>query len=159
VPHGLAGARRVTLGPLSESEAAELLGGASAGAYAVAGGNPFYLAQLARVGGDVAVASAVEAELARLSPPARLLLEAGAVAGDPEAVALLTAAADALRPTAPGSAARFYAAAAGLGPAAPLHWRLADAQAAAGDPAAARATLLRALDAPAAGGVARLALT
>src|SRR5256885_13176783 len=54
------------------------------------------------------------------------------------AVAVLTGAADELRATAPATAARFYAAALRLDPASGLHWRLADAQAAAGDPAAAR---------------------
>jgi DNA-binding CsgD family transcriptional regulator len=230
----LPGARVVALGPLTEAEAGELVGDAAARVYGAAGGNPFYLEQLARVGGDVAVAAAVEAELAALAPAARALLEGAAVAGDPfdldlaaavaerdeplealdallaaalvrptdaprrfafrhpivrhavytgipggrrlgaharaaaalrargagavelahhvehagdaGAAQVLTEAADALRATAPATAARFYAAALRLDPGAGLHWRLADAQAAAGDPAASRDTLLATLD-------------
>jgi ATP/maltotriose-dependent transcriptional regulator MalT len=87
----------LTLGPLTEPEAAELVGDAAAAIYADAGGNPFYLEQLARVrdaprgavavapDGSVppAVAAALAAELAGLSPAARRALEAAAVAGDP----------------------------------------------------------------------------
>ena len=251
VPRALAGARVVAVGPLSETEAVELIGQAAPGVYSASGGNPFFLEQLARAPeGPVpaTVAVALEAELGRLSAPARRLLDAAAVAGDPfeldlageiagveplapldellltalvrptaaprrfafrhpivrhavyaaapggwrlgaharaagvlrrrgagpvelahhieqaatagdtEAVALLAGAADTLRATTPAAAARFYAAALRLAPADTrgLHWRLADAQQAAGDPAAARDTLLAALEAP---GDERLALT
>ncbi len=79
--------------PLSEAEAAELVGDARI--YARAGGNPFYLEQLARSGDsspmraapddDVPppVAAALGAELAELGPEARRLLDGAAVAGDP----------------------------------------------------------------------------
>jgi ATP/maltotriose-dependent transcriptional regulator MalT len=272
------------LEPLSEAEAAELVGDRRI--YARAGGNPFYLEQLARAGGapgprlvsddDVPVAggaggalgrrlvsdedvpapvaAAFAAELAELEPEARRLLDAAAVAGDPfdpglaaavaelpepealraldrlllhalvrpagaprrfafrhpvvrhavyvaapggwrlgaharaadalerqgagpvqrahhveqsaapgdaDAVSLLTAAAEELRPLAPAAAARWYAAALRLLPdtadRAGLRARLADAQAAGGDPLGARATLLDALRA--AGPADRLALT
>jgi hypothetical protein len=39
----------VTLGPLSEEEAVELVGEVAPAIYPVSGGNPFYLEQLARV--------------------------------------------------------------------------------------------------------------
>ena len=257
----------LALAPLGEAEAAELVGGAAAAIYAQAGGNPFYLEQLARVAGadgggapavgDVppAVAGALAAELAALGPGARALLDAAAVAGDPfdadlaaeiaeqpeataldalddlleralvrpgglprrfafrhpvirhavyeaipggrrlaahgraavalgrrgagtvqrahhvehaaragdtEATALLTAAAEELQAPAPATAARFYAAALRLASdASPdrtrLQARLADALAAAGDPGAARETLVAALET--AGPEDRLALT
>ena len=87
----------LALSPLSEPEAAELVGDAAAAIYPDAGGNPFYLEQLARMrdaprgaatiapDGSVppAVAAALAAELAGLSPDARRALEAAAVAGDP----------------------------------------------------------------------------
>ncbi|MDQ3931768.1 MAG: AAA family ATPase, partial [Actinomycetota bacterium] len=98
-------ARRLDLGPLTTSEANELVGpalGAEARAelYRESGGNPFYLEQLVRatstdrraiqvpVGrGDAivppAVRAALAAELDSLPPPARRLLEGAAVAGDP----------------------------------------------------------------------------
>jgi DNA-binding NarL/FixJ family response regulator len=91
-------AGRVTaleLAPLSEAEAAELIGQAAAAVYDQAGGNPFYLEQLARVRGvpnpgasgdgavPPAIAAALTAELALLSPESRALLDAAAVAGDP----------------------------------------------------------------------------
>jgi DNA-binding NarL/FixJ family response regulator len=98
----LAGAHRedrvlaLRLAPLSESEAAELVGEAAAAIYTRTGGNPFYLEQLARVralprlaAGAVddsvppAVAAALGAELAALAPDARRVLDAAAVAGDP----------------------------------------------------------------------------
>jgi DNA-binding NarL/FixJ family response regulator len=253
--------------PLSEGEAAELVGEAAAAIYAQAGGNPFYLEQLARAAPSAgpgglaadevppAVAAALAAELAALSPEARALLDAAAVAGDPfdadlavqiatlaepaaldaldellqcalvrptgaprrfafrhpvirhavyeaipggrrlgaharaaealerrgagavqrahhvehaarpgdeAAVALLAGAAEQLHAPAPATAARFYAAALRLAPEASadrtrLHSRLADALAAAGDPAAARDTLLEALETAAPSD--RLALT
>ena len=84
--------------PLTEAEAAELVGdGAPRAIYPQAGGNPFYLEQLARVplgrravgapprtaSVPPAVAAALAAELAALAPEARRLLDAAAVAGDP----------------------------------------------------------------------------
>jgi ATP/maltotriose-dependent transcriptional regulator MalT len=95
-------------GPLTEQEATELVGGAAAALYASTGGNPFYLEQLARVrdassaGHDVAldgsvppmVAAALATELAGLSPPARRLLDAAAVVGDPFEPDLAAAVAD-----------------------------------------------------------------
>jgi ATP/maltotriose-dependent transcriptional regulator MalT len=91
----------LTLTPLSPGEAAELVGRDVAGAvYAQAGGNPFYLEQLARVppppappphaaagagAGAVpaAVAAALAAELAALDGDVRRLLDAAGVVGDP----------------------------------------------------------------------------
>jgi DNA-binding CsgD family transcriptional regulator len=84
-------------GPLSEAEATELIGADAAAIYPHAGGNPFYLEQLARAGGVVgdgagiaadgsvppAVAAALAAELSALGPQARGLLDAAAVVGDP----------------------------------------------------------------------------
>ena len=94
-------ATRLALAPLTEGEAAELIGAEAATAfYGTAGGNPFYLEQLARTGtaavagpggGAVvpaAVTAALAAELARLPSDARRLLDAGAVLGDPFGVAL-----------------------------------------------------------------------
>ena len=88
---------RLVLGPLSEPEAIELIGDAATGIYPVSGGNPFFLEQLARAGprarqgsaiaaGEsvpAVVAAALEGELAGLTPEARRLLDAAAVAGDP----------------------------------------------------------------------------
>jgi DNA-binding NarL/FixJ family response regulator/tetratricopeptide (TPR) repeat protein len=105
----LAGADRegrltaLTPAPLSEPEAAALVGADVSAIYALSGGNPFYLEQLARAPAispaDAAtllprlspatafvpdsVARAISAELGALDPEARLVLEAGAVAGDP----------------------------------------------------------------------------
>ena len=98
----LAGADRdhrltaLSLAPLSEDEATELVGRRAAAIYPPAGGNPFYLEQLARVplvpglrvgeeDGSVppSVAAALAVELAALAPGARRLLDAAAVAGDP----------------------------------------------------------------------------
>ncbi len=99
-------ARRISLGLLSEAHAAELLGDldprSAAAIYRHGGGNPFYLEQLARAGGEglaaapggapsgnggagvpPAVAASLAEELASLSPPERALLEAAAVAGEP----------------------------------------------------------------------------
>ena len=90
--------RRIRLEQLSESAAAELLGGPDASAiYRRAGGNPFYLEQLARVaaphddgpddavGGAIpaAVAASLAEELATLSAGERVFLEGAAVAGEP----------------------------------------------------------------------------
>ena len=92
---------RISLEPLSAREAAELLGDDAADAGAIydrAGGNPFYLEQLARVaprGGDgahggadrggipAAVAASLAEELAALSADERALLSGAAIAGDP----------------------------------------------------------------------------
>ena len=93
--------RRIALEQLSEAQAAELLGGldprSASALYRHAGGNPFYLEQLARSGetepaafggnGDgvvpAAVAASLAEELAALSRAERGLLEAAAVAGEP----------------------------------------------------------------------------
>lgn len=96
------GVSRIGLDPLSEAEAAELLSDLDAQSratvYVQGGGNPFYLEQLARVGArrrgpgasatadagvPRAVAAALGEELEALSPPARRLLDAAAVAGEP----------------------------------------------------------------------------
>jgi DNA-binding NarL/FixJ family response regulator len=95
---------RIALAPLTEAQAAQLLGELdpepAAAIYRHGGGNPFYLEQLARAGarlthalgneaGDgaagvpAAVAASLEDELASLSAPERALLEAAAVAGEP----------------------------------------------------------------------------
>ena len=97
---------RLALTPLTEAEAAELVGRDVAPIYRTSGGNPFYLEQLARTEtprGDSppsglpaargvrpplavvpeAVALAIEAELAQLGPETRLMLDAAAVVGDP----------------------------------------------------------------------------
>ena len=106
---------RVEVGALTRGEAGELLGEAidtpaATALFDESGGNPFYLQQLARslarertAGGpdlsptdlDVppAVAVALAEELALLSDPARLVLEGGAVAGDPFEPELAAAAA------------------------------------------------------------------
>ena len=92
-------------------------------------------------------------------------VEHAARPGDAAAIALLSAAAGELQSPAPAIAARFHAAALRLLPEGPgergrraaLQARLADAQAAAGDPPAARATLVDALRT--AGPDERLALT
>jgi DNA-binding NarL/FixJ family response regulator len=92
--------RRVVLGPLSEAEADLLLTEQPRGSdrrrlFAESGGNPFYLHQLARVGGGagagrdigagvpLAVAASLFAELEAVSAAARRLAQAAAVAGDP----------------------------------------------------------------------------
>jgi len=97
--------------PLNAEEAGALLGEELSPRvrdelYALGGGNPFYLQQLARsapgngggtVSGDGidlpgAVAAALGQELAALSPPARKLVEGAAVAGDPADVEVAAAA-------------------------------------------------------------------
>jgi ATP/maltotriose-dependent transcriptional regulator MalT len=107
---------RVEVGALTRGEAGELLGEAvdtpaATALFEESGGNPFYLQELARslarertAGGpdlsptdlDVprAVAVALAEELALLSDPARLVLEGGAVAGDPFEPELAAAAAE-----------------------------------------------------------------
>ena len=106
---------RVEVGALTRGEAGELLGeafdtSATTALFEQSGGNPFYLQQLARsvarersAGGpdlspadlDVppAVAAALAEELALLSDAARLVLQGGAVAGDPFEPELAAAAA------------------------------------------------------------------
>jgi ATP/maltotriose-dependent transcriptional regulator MalT len=87
---------RVVPEPLSQEEAAELVGEAAATIYPQTGGNPFYLEQLARAGdgprADTAaadwsvpppVAAALTGELTALTREARRLLDAAAVTGDP----------------------------------------------------------------------------
>jgi DNA-binding CsgD family transcriptional regulator len=107
-------ATRLAPPPLSPAEAAELVGPAAASLYAASGGNPFYLEQLARGAaagaagtrgaGDGSVppvvAAALEAELARLAPESRDLLEAAAVAGDPFEPGLAAAVAELAEPEA-----------------------------------------------------------
>ena len=95
------------LAPLSETEAAELVGEAASAIYPLTGGNPFYLEQVARVSGaerlapraadesvPPAVAAALAAELSALAPDARRLLDGAAVAGDPFEPALAAAVAE-----------------------------------------------------------------
>jgi ATP/maltotriose-dependent transcriptional regulator MalT len=107
---------RIELGVLSREEARALLGDAVAGPaadalYAVTGGNPFYLRQLARAqpradagngAADVAlagvvvprdVAAALTDELAALDASARRVLDGASVAGDPFEPELAAAAA------------------------------------------------------------------
>ena len=100
VPAPLAAVPALKLAPLTQAEAAELVG---ADLYAQAGGNPFYLEQLARLR-DAAVprtvAAAVAAELAGLPPEARTLLDAAAVAGDPFELGLAAAVAEQAEPDA-----------------------------------------------------------
>src|SRR6185312_12827426 len=83
-------ATSVALGPLSRAAAGDLLGpsvdAATADAlYRRSAGNPFYLEELARAGGDVpvAVAAALSRELAAVADGVRTVLEAAAVAGEP----------------------------------------------------------------------------
>jgi DNA-binding CsgD family transcriptional regulator len=97
--------RRVSLAPLSAEQAAAMLPGVAPGAmaelYRHAGGNPFYLEQLARGGGPPsaarpgasatiqldgvppAVSASLADELAALDPVPRRLLDAAAIAGEP----------------------------------------------------------------------------
>ena len=94
------GIARVELGPLTRSEADTLVEGTSPTErerlYAAAEGNPFYLLELARAGRatarqppdpgagvPAAVAAAIVRELDGVSPGARGLANAAAVAGDP----------------------------------------------------------------------------
>ena len=107
--------RRIALGELSEAQAGELLGdlqpGAVAAIYRHGGGNPFYLEQLARAGGEAwrhrapdgdgagngvpaAVAASLAGELASLSGKQRALLDAAAVAGEPFEAGLAAAIAE-----------------------------------------------------------------
>jgi DNA-binding CsgD family transcriptional regulator len=97
----LAGAGRdgrvvdLPLEPLSEAEAGELVGRDVSRIYALSGGNPFYLEQLARSDGvPASVALALTAELAAVPDEARRLLEAAAVVGDPFEPSLVAEVAD-----------------------------------------------------------------
>ena len=99
------------LGPLPRDAADALMPGAGPSAqarlYAESGGNPFYLEELLRAGPGIhdgvalpgapgvprAVMAALADEIARLGAPARLVVQAGAVAGDPFDPALAAAAA------------------------------------------------------------------
>ena len=91
---------RIDLGPLSRSDAVALLADGWSGRdrdrlFRESGGNPFYLHQLARAAGrgaadgdlgagvPPAVAASLFAELEGVSPDARQLAQAAAVAGDP----------------------------------------------------------------------------
>lgn len=107
---------RISLAPLSREDAAAMLPGLAPGAltelYAHAGGNPFYLEQLARGGGPpsptragaaralrlegvpVAVAASLADELAALDPVPRRLLDGAAIAGEPFEPDLATAIAE-----------------------------------------------------------------
>jgi ATP/maltotriose-dependent transcriptional regulator MalT len=103
---------RLELDPLTREQARELVGAPADALYEESGGNPFYLEQLARApgsapspaagGGGTAlggvdvppmVAAALAEELALLSDPARTVLNAAAVAGDPFEIDLAAAAA------------------------------------------------------------------
>ena len=94
------GVARVELGPLTRREADALVDGASPAErerlYAAGEGNPFYMLELARAGRGAAqqrthagasvpaaVAAAIVRELDGVSPGARTLANAAAVAGDP----------------------------------------------------------------------------
>jgi ATP/maltotriose-dependent transcriptional regulator MalT len=114
----------VTLGPLSQAEAAQLVGAAADAIYADAGGNPFYLEQLAaaaaraaapaavegrgssgvgEAGPDAvpaAVAAALAAEFGALAPESRALLDGAAVSGDPFELDLAAAVAELPEPAA-----------------------------------------------------------
>jgi ATP/maltotriose-dependent transcriptional regulator MalT len=105
--------RRLELGPLSRAEAEPLLAPVTDVAlrdalYEEAGGNPFYLEQLARSPARVdpaeanpdaggvpgVVRDALHAELAGVPPAVRTVLDAAAVAGDPFAADLVADVAD-----------------------------------------------------------------
>ncbi|WP_433337252.1 helix-turn-helix transcriptional regulator [Spirillospora sp. CA-294931] len=93
-----AGGQRITVGPLTEAEVAQLLGPRVSGTrlrelYRASGGNPFYLEALARSEeppaaghqeGDLppAVRAALQLELSGLSPTALLIAQGAAVAAD-----------------------------------------------------------------------------
>jgi DNA-binding NarL/FixJ family response regulator/tetratricopeptide (TPR) repeat protein len=102
-----------------------------------------------RLGAHARAAAALER---RAAGPVQLAhhVEQAAEPGDGRAIGLLTAAARALQSPAPGTAARYYAAALRLlpdgAPTTAIRSKLAEAQAAAGDAAASRETLLTALE-------------
>lgn len=99
-------ARRIELAPLTRLEVSELVGERSEELYRASGGNPFYLLALAgsdraappqrpgEAGVPAAVETALRAELDRAEPPARLVAQAAAVAGDPFDYAVAAEAAD-----------------------------------------------------------------
>jgi ATP/maltotriose-dependent transcriptional regulator MalT len=94
-------ATQIALRRLTQAEAVELVGEAANEIYAQAGGNPFYLEQLARVraaAGDGSVpptvAAAVAAELTALTDGARRMLDGAAIAGDPFEAGLAAAVAE-----------------------------------------------------------------
>jgi DNA-binding CsgD family transcriptional regulator len=110
---------RIDLGPLPRAQAQALVGRTGAAEYErlyeASGGNPFYLLELARMGGDGerrldaddggdgvpgAVAASTAGELEGLSAPGRGLAQAAAVAGDPFEVDLAAATADMAEPDA-----------------------------------------------------------
>jgi DNA-binding CsgD family transcriptional regulator/tetratricopeptide (TPR) repeat protein len=106
------GTERLWLDPLTDGEATQLLAGLDAAAAASilrdAGGNPFYLQQLARggpqaggprdaagtAGVPAAVAASIAEELGSLAPAERRMLESAAVAGEPFEPDLAAAIAD-----------------------------------------------------------------
>jgi len=102
-----------------------------------------------RIGAHARAAAALERRGAGAVAQAHHV-ERSASPGDERAIAALDAAAQELQSLAPATAARFLAALDGLLPGGPrrtgARLRLADAQAAAGDAAGARATLLAAMD-------------
>ncbi|HEY6889186.1 MAG TPA: AAA family ATPase, partial [Solirubrobacter sp.] len=113
-------ARRLAPGPLTSSEARELLAGVVVGEgevgrlHAESGGNPFHLMALARAGRPFtgrdrdpghaevpdAVREAVLSEIAPLSVDARALLDGAAIAGDPFEIDFAAAVADLARSSA-----------------------------------------------------------
>jgi DNA-binding CsgD family transcriptional regulator len=84
---------RVELGSLSRDDARELLGASADELYEESGGNPFYLEQLARFPDARTVAAAMTEELSLLPSDVRRVLEGAAVAGDPFELELAEAAA------------------------------------------------------------------
>lgn len=93
---------RLRLGPLDADDAHRLVQGRVSGAalrtvIEQAGGNPFYLEQLARspARGPLpsAIASSIRAEIEQLSPAAQALLRGASVAGEPADLRLATIAA------------------------------------------------------------------
>ncbi len=89
------------LTPLTREQAAELVTGRpdaeAAAMFEASGGNPLLLTELHRSGGasmPSGIQAAVGAEVGRLSTPARALVEAGAVLGDPFDIDLASRTAD-----------------------------------------------------------------
>ena len=97
---------KIALGPLSREDASGLLNGTrdADSIYRESGGNPFYLKQLARstigaprevetslYGVPAAVVRALASELAELSGPTRLVVDAASVAGEPLDAELVSA--------------------------------------------------------------------